>query len=276
MAAAHLHQEPDASWQCDSLPGIDGDCNGDQMSVRQRRAQRPNYGLDAPPVVYGYTVFGLVGVVLIIVGALAFAPLLGWGIWAAVLGIGITAPMTYSSRLGKIRMRDRLLAELALRGTEDVLVLLWQWLDARWRSPAIAKRHSNGCGPFPPPRPVQVQPRTMHDNARILGVGDRVTVVDGDITALPFADATFDLVLACLAVRNLHPTPRPDKAINESARVLRPGGRLVIVDIAGTKSYAAAASAAGLQDVRRSAVVHGVFAPARMVMAMRPIKPVAD
>ena len=49
----------------------------------------------------------------------------------------------------------------------------------------------------------------------------------GDIEQLPFADASFDLVVISLALTHLaDPTP----AIQELARVLRPGGSLVIAD----------------------------------------------
>ncbi|MHB8416810.1 MAG: class I SAM-dependent methyltransferase [Myxococcales bacterium] len=50
----------------------------------------------------------------------------------------------------------------------------------------------------------------------------------GDATALPFADASFDLAVTRLA---LHHIPEPSRALAEMARVLRPGGRLAVFDI---------------------------------------------
>jgi SAM-dependent methyltransferase len=53
-----------------------------------------------------------------------------------------------------------------------------------------------------------------------------VPVVRGSVNALPFADAGFD---AALAVDLLcHEAVRPDDALAELRRVLRPGGRLVV------------------------------------------------
>jgi ubiquinone/menaquinone biosynthesis C-methylase UbiE len=49
--------------------------------------------------------------------------------------------------------------------------------------------------------------------------------VEGDATALPFPDAAFDVVMA-VAMLGVLPDPTP--AIREAARVLRPGGRLVL------------------------------------------------
>jgi ubiquinone/menaquinone biosynthesis C-methylase UbiE len=52
-------------------------------------------------------------------------------------------------------------------------------------------------------------------------------LVRGDATRLPFADACFDTVLARSL---LHHLPDPDAGAREIARVLRPGGELVVLD----------------------------------------------
>jgi ubiquinone/menaquinone biosynthesis C-methylase UbiE len=40
-------------------------------------------------------------------------------------------------------------------------------------------------------------------NAQLEGVADRVEVLDGDMRTLPFADASFDCAVACLAIHNV-------------------------------------------------------------------------
>jgi len=50
------------------------------------------------------------------------------------------------------------------------------------------------------------------------------------LESLPFADASFDLAVCSLALTHV-PSPTLDVAIAELARVLRPGGRLVLSDI---------------------------------------------
>jgi len=54
---------------------------------------------------------------------------------------------------------------------------------------------------------------------------DRVTLLQGDGTSLPVPDATFDGVLS---VHNIYFWPDPARTIGEIARVLRPGGRVVM------------------------------------------------
>ena len=51
------------------------------------------------------------------------------------------------------------------------------------------------------------------------------TVVEGDATALPFADATFDAVTIGLGVPHM---ARPDRVLREARRVLAPGGRIAL------------------------------------------------
>jgi len=54
-----------------------------------------------------------------------------------------------------------------------------------------------------------------------------VTLVQGDAHALPFEDATYDTVVCTFGLCAI---PDIDRAVAEMHRVLRPGGRLVLVD----------------------------------------------
>ncbi len=55
----------------------------------------------------------------------------------------------------------------------------------------------------------------------------RIEYVQGDAQALPFADASFNVVSIAFGIRNVE---RPETALREFARVLRPGGRVVILE----------------------------------------------
>jgi demethylmenaquinone methyltransferase / 2-methoxy-6-polyprenyl-1,4-benzoquinol methylase len=55
----------------------------------------------------------------------------------------------------------------------------------------------------------------------------KVTYLEGDAMALPLPDASFDVVSIAFGIRNVSD---PVKALREFARVLKPGGRLVILE----------------------------------------------
>jgi demethylmenaquinone methyltransferase/2-methoxy-6-polyprenyl-1,4-benzoquinol methylase len=70
--------------------------------------------------------------------------------------------------------------------------------------------------------------RRMIDLARAKNVsGCRVRFLVGDMVALPFPDASFDVVTVGYGLRNV---PDLAAAIDEAARVLRPGGRVLSLD----------------------------------------------
>jgi demethylmenaquinone methyltransferase/2-methoxy-6-polyprenyl-1,4-benzoquinol methylase len=58
-------------------------------------------------------------------------------------------------------------------------------------------------------------------------LGQSIRLVRGDASRLPIADASCDAVTIGFGIRNV---AEPDKALAEIARVLRPGGRLAILE----------------------------------------------
>jgi ubiquinone/menaquinone biosynthesis C-methylase UbiE len=56
---------------------------------------------------------------------------------------------------------------------------------------------------------------------------DRIHLVRGDSARLPFASDVFDVVTC---THSFHHYPRQEQAVAEMHRVLRPGGRLLIID----------------------------------------------
>ncbi len=64
--------------------------------------------------------------------------------------------------------------------------------------------------------------------ARAAGVTGKMTLLPGDAQELPFPDATFDGTIIAFGIRNV---PDRSLALAEMARVLRPGGRAVILEL---------------------------------------------
>lgn len=63
--------------------------------------------------------------------------------------------------------------------------------------------------------------------ARALGLGLEIELKEGDAQDLPFPDSGFDTVVCTYALCSV---PDEAAAIGEMRRVLRPGGRLILVD----------------------------------------------
>ena len=59
-------------------------------------------------------------------------------------------------------------------------------------------------------------------------LGNRITAVRGDGECLPFADGTFDRVSIAFGIRNFQ---NREQGLAEMLRVLRPGGRLVVLEL---------------------------------------------
>ena len=74
----------------------------------------------------------------------------------------------------------------------------------------------------------------------------------GDVYALPFADASFDIVSCRFAVHHLEDPPR---AIAEMVRVCRPGGRIVVCDGLASDDPAKAAALNRMEKLRDPSTV---------------------
>ena len=65
------------------------------------------------------------------------------------------------------------------------------------------------------------------ERAEAADMADSLDWICGDAMALPFADNSFDVYTISFGIRNV---TRPQEALNEAYRVLRPGGRLMVLE----------------------------------------------
>lgn len=75
---------------------------------------------------------------------------------------------------------------------------------------------------------------------------EQLEVMDAEHLAFP--DASFDLVVACHVISTV---PHPLRALDECARVLRPGGELILINRVGAEAGARLAIERSLQPIAR-------------------------
>jgi len=81
---------------------------------------------------------------------------------------------------------------------------------------------------------------------RARDLGREVVLQQGDAHALPFDDATFDTVVCTFGLCAI---PDTDRALDEMTRVLRSGGRLILVDHVASSSRVARGVQRALETV---------------------------
>lgn len=237
---------------------------------------RESYGVDAPPVPVALAVTTAAGVAATV--ALARRSYPRWAVLVGLCTSSLAASLglfLHGTLRGKFAVWQDMLDELSLVGDETVLDLgcgrgavlvaaaervpggrvigldLWRSVD-QWGNDATATRA----------------------NAEARGVADRVDLRTADITDLPLPDAGVDVVVSSLTVHNISGPPSRDAAIREAARVLRPGGRLLIVDVAHVHRYADVLTEAGLAEIEVRdlgwRMWYGPGFRARAVLASKP------
>lgn len=75
---------------------------------------------------------------------------------------------------------------------------------------------------------TDVDPGEIEFAARLSQGRDGLTFLEADVTALPFADSEFDLVLSMMVMHHIKNWP---EALDEIVRVLRPGGYFLFHDL---------------------------------------------
>jgi arsenite methyltransferase len=237
---------------------------------------KPNYGIDAPEVVRRFFLFGVAGIafgsVLIAWPALRtpltvrIAPsFISTGLSCAVCG----AVMIWGSKVGKLRWRERIVDQLTLRGDEQVLDV---GCGSGLMLTATARRLPRGLATGIDLWQTEDQSgnaasRTLA-NAASEGVADRVKIETGDARKLPFAAEHFDAIVSSWAIHNIYDQTGREQALDEMVRVLKPGGRIALVDIRHTGEYAAALRSRGLV-VERSAPNFLFVIPSYLVTATK-------
>jgi ubiquinone/menaquinone biosynthesis C-methylase UbiE len=243
--------------------------------------RRADFGIDAPGIVRAHIVLGVplalisaIGLAWPRSGLLPPAWSLGAGALAALLLFG-AAVMLGSSLVGKQRVCRRIVEALALSGDERVLDAgCGRGLALIACARQLTTGKAVGIDLWAPKDLSDNNPAATRANAAAEGVADRIEVETGDITALPFPDAAFDVVVSMTVIHNIPSRAARDQALRELARVLKPGGRMALFDLLHTRRYARVLEGAGL-TVRDLGYDLLWFLPAHTLLARKPIPPQA-
>lgn len=194
------------------------------------------YGVEAPYVPVMMTAAGVLSLI-----AWAFG--LG-GLWLLIVGVIFLAQAAiflYATLVGKLQVWKELLDDLKLTGHESTLDLgCGRGAVLIAAAARLTDGQAVGIDLWRTKDQSGNSSRAAEQNARSAEVHDRVRFVTGDMTSLPYPDDSFDVVTSALAVHNIRSPEGREKAMHEALRVLRPGGRLIVVDFRNIEDYRSA------------------------------------
>jgi ubiquinone/menaquinone biosynthesis C-methylase UbiE len=214
--------------------------------------KKVNYGFDAPGIMRGLIVFGILTIVLGMAIPF-FSDSIGLAIISylvIVLGsiffiLGI-AMLAYGLE-GKYRTRDLMLSKIQWTGNEHVLDIgTGQGLLMNGAAKYLLTGKSVGIDIWSSKDLSDNSIQKTLANAELEGVKDKIEIRNEDARSLSFEDNTFDVVLSLLCIHNIEPKADQEKACFEIARVLKPNGTALIGDYIPTTAYAKAFTKAGL------------------------------
>ncbi len=237
-----------------------------------------DYGIDAPGKVRE----------TLIRGALIF--LLGFGLWymnrvenprggaalftvLAIIGVVYLAMggfMLWSSRTGKLAVRDSMLDALPWRGDEMVLDAgCGRGLLLIGAARRLAKGKVTGIDSWSTGSSSKNSAEATLANARAEGVADRVKIENGDVRRMPYKPATYDTVVSSLSLHDVGDETERAKALDEILRVTKPGGHIAIWDVHHAPDYLRHLTNAGAQVVKQSGTSFLWCVPSRWFVVKR-------
>jgi SAM-dependent methyltransferase len=243
---------------------------------------RANYGVDAPTFVAALSIGGLacilIAVILRILGGylhpvlVVSVPVLGV-VAGGIMLIG-AALMLWSSKFGKLIERRRLILSLQLRGHETILdVGCGRGLLLTEAAKYLKSGKAIGIDLWQSRDQSGNTAEAALANARAENVAEHVEIKTGDMLSLPIENDSIDVVVSSLAIHNIQTREGRVRAIEEISRVLKPGGRVALLDLSHSKDYVKAFNRLGWSQVERSGPVFLIYPPARVVYGTKPKRP---
>jgi arsenite methyltransferase len=241
---------------------------------------RPNYGIDAPNVLRNLFLIGVPCLLLGIFGPreLKLGPVLfvlrPMFFWTGLFLIAEGLLFVFYVKVGKFHHRDKMLSFIHWRGDEQVLdVGCGRGLLLVGAAKILAGLRGSG-------RVTGIDIWSNQDmggnseaatlrNLELEGIADRCTLVSAPAQEMPFPDASFDVIVSNLCLHNIYDATQRHQAVQQIARVLKPGGIAVLSDYKLTGEYARQLAAMGLKVERKWGNPLYTFPPIRVVIARK-------
>jgi SAM-dependent methyltransferase len=239
----------------------------------------PDYGIDAPGVIRNLGLAGIGGIIMAVlvrtqatsIEPLAAVLLWNYGLWGGLACLASAGLMVWSSKSGKLKEREKVLDMIPWRGDELVLdVGCGRGLMLLAAARRLDTGRAYGVDIWQTRDLSGNSPEATMSNAIAERVKDQIELVTGDARSLPFQDNSFDVVLSNLALHNIPDAMGRSQAVQEIARVLKPGGMLAISDFRNTGDYLSTLHELGWQGARRSGFHFLIFPPVRVVTGTKP------
>ena len=176
----------------------------------------------------------------------------------------------WSSKIGKISVARRLLETYAWKGDEKVLdVGCGRGLMLISAAKQLIAGNAVGVDIWDSRDQAGNHPENILTNARLEDVAGRIEILGSDARQLPFEDSAFDVVLSNKVLHNVTNRKEPTKAIQEIARVLKPGGWPGVID---SFEYKKILKDIGWENIRASNRRFHMFPPVKWTTGIKPIK----
>ena len=242
---------------------------------------RTGYGIDEPRTIIQLVVAGMLAVVVgFLVSAYALtanpqlariALLVGPAVGFLILAVGTA--LYWSSRQGKPNEVHRIVADIPWGGDETVLdVGCGRGLGMVLASKQLTGGYSVGVDLWQRSHLSGNDPSSIWANAEREGVEEKVTPVKADPSSLPFKEGSFDVLLSATSIHRLTKRHERDTAFGEFIRVLKPGGRVGIIDAGNGGEYAGLLRQGGMSDISVRRLRFSSFPPFHVVLARKPFK----
>jgi arsenite methyltransferase len=246
------------------------------------RSTKPDYGIDAPNVLRNLFLFGVAclgfGALLprvIHFGQVAYLPRPMFFGTGTLLLIEALLFLLYV-KVGKFHHRDRMLSLHHWRGDEQVLdVGCGRGLLLAGAAKRLAALGGSGVATG-----IDIwsnvdmggnSEAATRNNLQLEGISDRCTLLSVAAQEMPFPDATFDVIVSNLCLHNIYDRETRRQAVQQIARVLKPGGVAILSDYKLTGEYAEQLRGAGFQVERQWGNPLYTFPPLRIVLARKTV-----